>query len=163
METSAEKGGHGAFTRLVLEGLEGGASDHLGHVTALSLYDFASRAFGAWEQRPVLKSHVVQSSALRICKPWIDPSLLRCLPDYFPAADSHYSMSPTREGTRPIPQGVKATAEQEIFDYFKELRNAGLLTTDNNKDLYFVALASEDVYLTALGRYFWKLAKENKL
>jgi hypothetical protein len=37
------------------------------------------------------------------------------------------------------------------------------LTTNANKDLYFVALDSEDVYLTALGRYFWNLAKEGRL
>lgn len=162
-EPSAEQAGHGAFTRLLLEGLEGAASDHLGQVTALSLYDFASRAFSAWEQRPVLKSHVVQSSPLRFCKPWIDPSLLRCLPDYFYAPDSRYPMSPAHEGARPIPAGAQPTAEQQAFDYFKDLRNAGLLTTDGNKDLYFVALDSGDVYLTALGRYFWNLAKEGKL
>ncbi len=162
-EASAEKGGHGAFTRLVLEGLEGAAADHFGDVTALSLYDFVSRAFGAWEQRPVLKSHVIQSSPIRICRPWLDPALLQQLPSYFPAASSRYSMSPAHEGVRPIPAGVASTAEQQAFDYFKELRNAGLLTTDGNKDLYFVALDSEDVYLTPLGRYLWNLAEEGKL
>jgi hypothetical protein len=162
-ETSAEQAGHGAFTRLLLEGLEGAAADHLGQITALSLYDFASRAFGAWEQRPVLKSHVVRASPLRTSRPWIEPSLLRRLPDYFSAQDSRYPMSPAHEGIRPIPPGAAISAEQQAFDYFKELRNAGLLATDNNKDLYFVALASEDVYLTSLGRYFWKLAKEDRL
>jgi hypothetical protein len=162
-ETSAEKGGHGAFTRLVLEGLEGAAADHVGHVTALSLYDFISRAFGAWEQRPVLKSHILQSSPIRTCKPWIDPALLQRLPSYFTTATNRYTMSPAHEGVRPIPAGVPATLEQQAFDYFKELRNAGLLATDGSKDLYFVALDSEDVYLTALGRYFWNLANEGKL
>jgi Caspase domain len=162
-EPSAEAAGHGAFTRLLLEGLDGAAADHLGQVSALSLYAFTSRAFGAWEQRPTFKSHVAHASALRICDPWIDPGLLRRLPQYFASADARYTMSPAHEGTRPIPPGVKATAEQEAFDYFKELRNAGLLTTDNSKDLYFVALDSEDVYLTRLGRYFWQLASEGKL
>ena len=162
-ETSAEAGGHGAFTQLLLEGLEGAAADHLGQVSALSLYAFASRAFGAWEQRPMFKSHIAQASTLRVCDPFIDPKLLRRLPDYFPTADARYTMSPAHEGTRPIPAGVEPTTEQKAFDYFKELRNASLLTTDNSKDLYFVALASEDVYLTRLGRYFWQLAHEGKL
>lgn len=162
-EASAEAGGHGAFTRLLLEGLEGAAADHLGQVSALSLYAFASRAFGAWEQRPTFKSHVAQTSALRVCDPAIDPKLLRRLPEYFATADARYTMSPGHEGTRPIPSGGKPTPEQAAFDYFKELRNASLLTTDNSKDLYFVALASEDVYLTRLGRYFWQLAHEGKL
>lgn len=162
-ESAAERRGHGAFTRLLLDGLEGGAADHFGHVSALSLYNFASRAFDAWEQRPVFKSHVVTSSPLRICRAWIDPQLLRRLPSYFPAADARHSMSPAHEGLRPIPNGAEPTEEQQAFDYFKELRNAGLLTTDNNKDLYFVALGSKDVYLTPAGRYFWKLATEGKL
>ncbi|TDU05840.1 caspase domain-containing protein [Streptomyces sp. 846.5] len=162
-ETSAESGGHGAYTRLLLEGLEGAAADPLGNVSVLSLYDFVSRAFDAWEQRPVFKSHITQSSPLRICKPGIDPALLRKIPDFFSAPAAHYTMTPEHEGVRPIPAGQCPTSEQDAFDYFKALRNAGLLTTDNEKDLYFVALASEDVYLTALGRYFWKLAKEGKL
>jgi hypothetical protein len=72
-------------------------------------------------------------------------------------------MSPDHEGVRPILPGVEPTPEQAAFDYFKELRNAGLLTTEGNKDLYFVALASEEVFLTPLGRYFWTLAHDGKL
>jgi Caspase domain len=162
-QTAAEINSQGAFTRLLLDGLEGGAADHLGEISALSLYNFTSRAFGGWEQRPVLKSHITCSSPLRVGKPWIDPALLRQLPNYFSSPDTRYKMSPSHEGIRPIPAGTQPTSEQEAFDYFKELRNAGLLITDGNKDLYFVALASEDVYLTALGKYFWTLAKEDKL
>jgi len=156
-------GGQGAFTRLLIEGLEGAAADHLGEVTALSLYAFASRPFTAWQQRPVFKSHVSQPTALRVCEPTINQDLLRELPKYFPNAKARYAMTPAHEGTRPIPPGVSLTVEQEVFDYFKQLRNASLLTTDNNKDLYFVALDSEDVYLTPLGRYFWQLAKDGRL
>lgn len=157
-------GGQGAFTQLLLEGLDGGAADHLGEVTALSLYAFASRAFGAWEQRPVFKSHVTQPSALRVCRPAMDADLLRQLPSHFPAADARVPMSPAHEGAgRPLSGGAPRTLEQAAFDYFKQLRNAGLLTTDNDQDLYFAAMESKDVYLTALGRYFWKLAKGNRL
>jgi len=156
-------GGQGAFTRLLIEGLEGAAADHLGEVTALSLYAFASRPFTAWQQRPVFKSHVSQPTAVRVCQPPIDADLLRKLPTYFQDAEARYTMTPAHEGTRPIPPGAAPTVEQQAFDYFKQLRNASLLTTDNNKDLFFVALNSEDVYLTPLGRYFWRLAKGGRL
>jgi len=162
-ESAAELSGYGAYTRLLLEGLEGAAADPLGNVSVLSLYDFVSRAFGAWEQRPILKSHITQSSPLRVCKPVIDPALLRKIPQYFQSCSAHYTMSPDHEGIRPVPPGQALTPEQEAFDYFKALRNAGLLTTENEKDLYFVALDSQDVYLTALGRYFYNLAKDGKL
>lgn len=162
-EPSAESNGHGEFTRILIEGLEGAAADHLGHVTPHSLYAFASRAFGAWDQRPVLKAYVNESSPLRTCHPWIEPALLRALPEWFPDPTFRYSMTPEHEGTRPIPEGVEPTEEQETFDYFKALRNAGLLTTDNEKDLYFVSLDSEEVYLTPLGQYFCRLALEKRL
>lgn len=93
----------------------------------------------------------------------IDQALLRRLPTYFASATARYRMTPAHEGERPIPQGIEPTEEQKAFDYFKQLRNAGLLTTVNNKDLYFVALDTEEVYLTPLGRYFWKLAKDDRL
>ncbi len=163
-EQSAEVAGHGAFTRVVLEGLEGAAADVLGHVTSLSLYAFASRAFGGWEQRPVFKSHVVQPSVLRRCQPWVDASLLRKLPDYFPTLEARVRMTPACEGEgRPLPAGVLGTPEQQAFDYFKRLRNAGLLGTDDDLDLYFVALQSKDVFLTPPGRSFWRLAKDDRL
>jgi hypothetical protein len=162
-EPSAEIGGHGAFTRLLIEGLEGAAGDHLGVVTPQSLYAFACRGFGAWDQRPVLKSYVSLSSGIRSCPPWLDVEVLRRLPDYFSTADAHHSLSPVYEGTRPIPEGTQPTREQEIFDDLKQLRNAGLLGTEDDQDLYFVALASGDVTLTPLGQYFWRLATEGKL
>jgi hypothetical protein len=163
-EGAAEAGGHGAFTKLIAEGLEGAATDVLGRVTSLSLYAFASRAFGAWEQRPVFKSHVTHPAVLRECHAWIDPQLLRKLPDYFPEPEARVRMTPDYEGDgRPLPPGVLGTSEQQAFDYFKKLRNAGLLSTDKESDLYFIAMGSGEVFLTATGRHFWTLASENRL
>jgi Caspase domain len=165
-QTSAEVsgGGQGAFTQLLIEGLEGAAADHLGEVTALSLYAFASRAFTSWEQRPVFKSHVAQPSALRSCRPAMDAELLRQLPDHFSAADARVTMTPAHEGQgRPLSPDAPRTAEQAAFDYFKQLRNASLLTTDDNQDFYFATVELKDVYLTPLGRYFWRLAAGNRL
>jgi hypothetical protein len=162
-QVSIEQGGHGAFTRLLLEGLEGAAADLLGNVTPLSVYAALSPAFGAWEQRPVFKSYVSQTSPLRTCRPSIEPELVRQLPKFFGRPDERVRLSPEHEGTRPIPNGSTPTAQQQAFDDFKRLRNAGLLTTDDAKDLYFVALDSEDVYLTPLGRSWWRLAAEKKL
>ncbi len=162
-ETSAESGGHGAFSRLLIDGLDGAAADHFGQVSASSLYAFASPSFRGWEQRPVFKSHVTTVSPLRLAQPWIKPEFLRELPAHFPTATARYQMTPDHEGERPVPAGQELTEQQKVFDYFKRLRNAGLLSADNDKDLYFVAMDSGDVFLTALGRHFWQLASEGKL
>jgi uncharacterized caspase-like protein len=162
-EPAVESAGQGVFTRLLVEGLEGGAGDHLGHVTALSLYAFASRAFGAWEQRPVFKSNLTEPSVLRRCAPFIDPAMLRRLPEFFATPEARIRMDPEHEGEgRPLPR-EEGTEKQKAFDYFKALRNAGLLTTDDDKDLYFVAMDSEEVFLTSAGRYFWNLAHNGRL
>lgn len=162
-EGAFEEGGHGAFTRLLLEGLDGAAADHLGEVTALSLYAFVSRSFGAWDQRPMFKGHLTTASCLRRCRPPIDSALLRRLPEVFTSADQVIALQPEHEGTRPIPEGIAPTALQGQFDYFKELRNASLLSVDDGKDLYYAAVEGGSVRLTAVGRYFWSLASDGRL
>jgi len=163
-ETAAEATGHGAFTRVLIDGLQGGATDHLGKVTALSLYSYVSAAFDAWQQRPMLKTHLTEPTVLRVGPPWLDAALLRELPRHFSAAEARIRLSPAHEGEgRPLLPGQRGTSEQQEFDYLGRLRNAGLVATDNELAHYWVAMQSREVYLTALGRYFWALAKRSVL
>ena len=163
-ETSAERSGHGAFTRVLLDGLEGGATDHLGKVTTLGLYGYISPAFDAWQQRPVLKAHVTEPLVLRVGPPWLEAELLRDLPEHFSSADARVRLSPAHEGEgRPLGPGDPGTVEQQQFDYLSRLRNANLVTTDDGRAHYWVALESGEVYLTKLGQYFWSLASRGVL
>lgn len=163
-EPSQELGGHGAFTRILLDGLEGGATDHRGNVTALSLYGYISPAFNAWEQRPVLKTYLTEPVVLRVGPPWLDSDLLRRLPDHFPSEDHRLQLTAAHEGDgRPLASGDTGTAEQQEFDYLGRLRNANLVTSDNRRDHYWLAMENGYVYLTGLGRYFWRLAKRGIL
>lgn len=162
-ELSMEVDGHGAFTRLLLDGLDGGATDHRGNVTALSLYGYISAAFDAWEQRPVLKAHVTEPVSLRVGPAWLEPELLRALPEHFPSAEYRLQLTPEHEGDgRPLGDRP-GTHEQQQFDYLGRLRNANLVTTDNRRDHYWTAMENGYVYLTPLGQYFWKLAKRKML
>lgn len=163
-EVSRELDGHGAFTRILLDGLEGGATDHRGSITALSLYGYTSAAFDAWEQRPVLKTYMTETVVLRVGPAWLEPEMLRQLPDHFPTENYRLQLTPVHEGDgRPLPPGEPGTHEQQQFDYVGRLRNANLVTTDNRRDHYWVAMESGHVYLTTLGRYFWRLAKRKLL
>jgi hypothetical protein len=164
VQASTEAEGHGSFTRRLLDGLDGGAADLVGHVTSLSLYAFVSGSFGAWDQRPMFKSHVTRPSVLRRCEPWIERALLRRLPELFPSAEARLRMSPAYEGQgRPLPPGVPGTREQHAFDSFKQLRNAGLLAVEEGADLYFAAMRSLEVFLTPIGRHYWRLARGRHL
>ncbi|HSH58454.1 MAG TPA: caspase family protein [Acidimicrobiales bacterium] len=164
IEVSREVAGHGAFTRILLDGLDGGATDHRGNVTALSLYGYVSAAFDAWEQRPVLKTYLTEPVVLRVGPPWLDAELLRQLPQHFPSEDFRLQLSPAHEGDgRPLSPDDPGTFEQQQFDYLGRLRNANLVTTENRRDHYWVAMDRGCVYLTPLGRYFWRLADRDLL
>ncbi|MEO9249127.1 caspase family protein [Citricoccus nitrophenolicus] len=163
-EPSQETGGHGDFTRVLLDGFEGGATDHRGNVTALSLYSYVSPAFDAWEQRPVLKTYLTEPVLLRVGPPWLDGELLRQLANHFPSEGHRLQLTPAHEGEgRPLPPGNPGTREQQEFDYVGRLRNANLVTTDDRRDHYWVAMTNGHVYLTPLGRYFWRLANRGLL
>lgn len=163
-ETSAESEGHGAFTRVLLDGLEGGATDHRGSITALSLYTYISNTFDDWQQTPILKANLTQPLVLRVGPPWLDVELLRQLPRHFPTPNARVQLTPAHEGEgRPLARPQDGTPEQQQFDYMGRLRNANLVTTDDRRDHYWVAMESGYVYLTALGRYFWGLARRGVL
>lgn len=163
-EASKEVGGHGAFTRILLDGLDGGATDHRGNVTALSLYGYLSPAFDAWEQRPVLKTYLTEPVVLRVGPPWLDSDLLRQLPDHFPTENHRLQLTPAHEGDgRPLSSSDVGTTEQQEFDYVGRLRNANLVAADGRRDHYWVAMENGHVYLTGLGRYFWRLANRRLL
>jgi len=164
-EASRERAGQGRFTHLLLQGLDGGAADILGEVTSQSLFLYASRPFGAWEQRPVFKSHVSEPSVVRMARPSVARAVLRALPDDFvgsPAA--RVTLDPEYEGEgRPFPHGQHGTEKQQAFDRFKVLRDAGLLRIEGEQDLYFAATNGGEVFLTPFGEYFWELADQGRL
>jgi len=131
---------------------------------ALSLYAYASAAFDAWQQRPLLKAHVDHPPVLRIGPPWLEASLLRELPEHFATATTEIQLTPAHEGEgRPLAPGETGTPEQQQFDYLGRLRNANLVTTQSGRAHYWVAMESGAVWLTPLGRYFWGLAKRKVL
>jgi hypothetical protein len=86
-ESAVEAGGHGLFTAALLDALDGGAADHMGWVTAPSIYAYAERRFDALGQRPVYKSHATRLAVIRECAPIIERLLLRKLTVHFPTQD----------------------------------------------------------------------------
>jgi len=147
------------FTELLLGALDGGAADVRGRVSAASMYAYVEQSLGSWQQRPVYKSHAKHLEALRRCEPAVPDTLLRRLPELFEDEHARVRLDPSWEHTE-----AAAVAENVArFDDFKRLRNARLLTTEDGKDLYFVALESLSAHLTPLGRFYWRLAENGRL
>ncbi len=165
-QSSMEENGNGIFTKLIYEALQGGASDVIGSVTVASMYAYADQILGAWDQRPLLKSHVSKLLPLRKCKPQVDPSILRLLPDYFETSDYIYPLDPSYEWDKHEagPEYQMRNLEHEaIFKHFQKYRDAHLLVPVGEDHLYYAAIHSKACKLTALGQFYWTLANQGKI
>src|SRR3954467_15027802 len=114
-----EVGGHGVFTNLVLGALRGGAGDVRGRISAASIYGYAEAALGAWDQRPLYKSHAAHLEPVRMCAPKVPDSLLRELPRFFPRPDYEYRLDMTYEETN---YAVAVPVNVAIFKKLKKLQ-----------------------------------------
>ena len=159
-QPALEENGSGVFTKLVCDALKGGAADILGNVTVASIYAFVDQLLGAWDQRPLFKSFVSKLSPLRSCKSDIDLSTLRLLSLYFPSSDYEYPLDPSYEEDKAL--SVQRDARKEsILRHFQAYRDARLLVPIGEKHLYYAAMYSKSCRLTSLGRFYWKLVKDD--
>ena len=55
-EGAVERHGHGLFTSLMIDALNGGAASVDGEVSPSGIYSYIDRSLGAWEQRPLFSS-----------------------------------------------------------------------------------------------------------
>jgi uncharacterized caspase-like protein len=158
-QASLEQGDHGVFTELVCSALDGGAADILGNVSVASIYAYVDQAFGAWDQRPLFKSHVSRMLALRTAKPAIDIGVLRRLPEWFESPDAVFHLSPRHEHTAK-PQDSEAEA---TFRCLQRCNRVKLIEPIDEEDMYYAAINSTGCRLTALGRFYWKLADDGRI
>jgi hypothetical protein len=165
-QPSLEEGGHGVFTGAVLDALEGGAADHMGWVTAPSIYAYIERRFGAFEQRPVYKSYTTGVRVIRECAPLIDRLKLQKIVEHFPAQGFLYRLDPEFEREDKFGKLRKRINEKKaaIGQLFKDYRDAGLLKPSTPEEqLFWTAQRRHTVELTLRGREYWWLVKEKKV
>jgi hypothetical protein len=165
-QSALEQNGGGIFTSLICEALDGGASDVIGNITVASIYAYADQILGAWDQRPLFKSHVSKLLTLRKCQPLVDPAILRLLPTYFSTSDYEYPLDPSYEpDKRPLgPEYQMHNLEHEqIFQHLQKYRDAQLLVPVGESHLYFAAIHCKACKLTALGQFYWSLVEKRKI
>jgi hypothetical protein len=158
-QASLESGDSGVFTALVCSALDGGAADILGNVSVASIYAYVDQAFGAWDQRPLFKSHVSRMLSLRSAKPAIEVAILRRLPEWFHSNDAEFPLSPRNEPTaKPQDSDAEAT-----FRCLQRCNRVKLVEPIDEEDMYFAAINSTGCRLTALGRFYWMLADDGRI
>jgi hypothetical protein len=158
-EAAVMSKGRSIFTSLVLTALKGAAADIRGYVSAASIYAFVEQSLGAFDQRPLYKSYAVRLSPVRRCRPEVDDQLLRELVVFFPTADYQYKMDPTYEKT----DATAIPAQVAIFEKFKTYRNARLLRTVDDPDLFFAAMHGTCVELTIQGKAYRRFVEDRRI
>jgi hypothetical protein len=158
-QSSMERGDSGVFTELVGSALDGGAADILGNVSVAAVYAYVDQALGAWDQRPLFKSHVSRMLSLRSAKPAIHIGILRRLPEWFPSPDADFPLSPRHEHTAE-PHDREA---EGVFRCLQRCNRVKLVDPIDEEDMYFAAVNGTGCRLTALGRFYWQLADAGRI
>jgi hypothetical protein len=160
IESAAESDdGHGVFTSLLIDALQGGAADIRGHITAGSIYAYIDSALGAWAQRPIFKTNVSRFVPIRSINPKIPLEKLRRIPKYFPQPEDEFKLDPSYEPTSEKPIAFKCAIFKDLQDFESE----GLVKPVDEGHMYYAAMNSKSCKLTALGHHYRRLVKENKL
>jgi hypothetical protein len=158
-QASLERDQSGVFTELVCAALDGGAADILGNVSVASVYAYVDQAFGAWDQRPLFKSHVSRMLALRSARSAIDVAIVRRLPEWFAGAHDEYPLSSRHERTAE-PHDPEA---ERTFRCLQRCNRVKLVEPIGEEDMYFAAVNGTGCRLTALGRFYWRLADAGRI
>lgn len=158
-ELAAESEESGAFTSYLIAGLDGGAADVLGNVTAAGLYAYLDEAFGVLEQRPVMKASLTRLVRLRSCEPLVPLDTLRRLPELFPDPEGDFQLDPSYEDTEEDHDPDHAA----IFKELQKCAAARLVVPVDERHMYFAAMNSKACRLTALGKRYRRLAESDRL
>ncbi len=96
-------------------------------------------------------------------------SILRKLDKYFDTENSKYNLDPSFEPTnkeRVTHEIVEPYAKDEniaIFSDLQKLEGIGLVVPVEEEHMYFAALSSKTCELTAVGKEYWRLVKEERI
>lgn len=156
-----ENNGHGVFTCLLLDALRGGASDLKGDITPGSIYAHIDMAIGNWGQRPIFRTNVTRFTPVRKVKPPIEIETLKKITVHFPDPGYDFPLNPSFEWTEP--SAIEVNVER--FKELQKMNRVGLVIPvgANPNDMYFAAIQSKICRLTALGKHYWHLVKDNRI
>ena len=162
-------GGHGIFTEQLCEALRGGAADFLGNITMGGVYAYIDRAFGAWGQRPIFKTNVTEFAPIKTVTPDVPLSEILRITDLFDTDDTAIHLDPSFEFTNDPNEEHKVVepyAKKENVEKFKtlqKLQSIGFVKPVGEDHMYFAAMNSKTCVLTELGKYYWRLVKNDKI
>lgn len=164
-EQSVELNGHGIFTTLLIEALNGGAADIRGHITPGNIYSFIEQAFGLFDQRPVFKANTTSFSPLRTIPPLVSIEVLRKINEYFKTPETEYALDPSYEEVSAKTNKAIGINKHNIavFEHLRKFQTLGLVVPVDTPYMYHAAINSKSCKLTPLGRHYWRLVKSKRI
>lgn len=164
-----EERGSGVFTRLLVDALNGGAANLLGHITPGSIYAHIDQSLGSQDQRPVFKTNVTRFTSLRKTIPPISEDELREITSLFPKLGEDYNLDPSYEPERPceckkvndIPEPIEDNVRS--FKLLQKYNRVNLLVPVDAPHMYHAAMESKSCKLTVLGEHYWQLVKTMRI
>lgn len=155
---ATEDNGHGLFTNLLVDALNGSAANILGHITPGSVYAHIDQSLGAWKQRPMFKTNVKNFITLRMLSPAISLNDLKMITELFDNKLEH-KLDPSYEPTSSCPDKDNC----EKFDIMQKYNRVGLVTPVDEVHMYYAAMESKSCKLTALGEHYWNLVSQDRI
>lgn len=168
-EYAMECGGHGLFTELFCNALQGGAADFCGNVTIGGIYSYIDRTLGPWQQRPTFKTNVTEFSVIRKVEPKVPNTIIRAITSLFSNPNMIFQLNPSFEDTNKVDvehHVVEPYADEENVKKFKvlqKLQSIGFVEPVGADYMYFAAMESKGCQLTPLGKHYWRLVNCNQI
>lgn len=163
---ATEENGRGLFTTLLVDALNGSASNLTGDITPGSIYAHIDQSLGEWEQRPVFKTNVKQFVSLRKVTPPISLTDLLRLTEFFPSPGFEFPLDPTfepemkgRDNGMPAPNPENT----EKFAVLQKYNRLNLLIPEGAPHMWHAAMRSKACKLTALGEHYRRLVVKDRI
>lgn len=154
-----EQNGSGIFTSLMIDAMNGSASNLVGDITPGSIYAHIDQSLGTWGQRPIFKTNVRRFTTLRKVQPPILLADLRQIVELFPIKGQDFKLDPTFEFTSP--EAIDENVMQ--FKLLQKFNRLNLVVPVDAEYMYFAAIESKSCKLTILGEHYWTLIKNDRI
>lgn len=165
-QPSLERKGHGVFTSLLINALEGAAANLTGSITPGSVYAHIDQSLGMWDQRPVFKTNTDSFVSLREVDPAVSLDDLRELKELFPTEGHEYRLDPSYEPRNEGRTDVMPPADpgnNRIFSLLQKYNRHGLLVPVGADHMWSAAMEGKSCRLTLLGEHYRRLAVQGLL
>ena len=154
-----EQKGHGVFTSLLVDALNGSGADILGQITPGSIYAHIDQSLGAWSQRPVFKTNIEQFISLRQALPSISMDDLRTITSLFSNPHEELKLNPSFEPDSECPDEVNT----KKFAILQKMVKVNLVVPVGEQHMYYAAMNAKSCKLTAIGVHYWNLVNKGRI